>query len=82
LSLALAYFASNRPKSGSGILDAVKTERPASDVPQPQLPQKPAAEAAKPAAEEAKPAAEAAKPAAQAPKPSPGEPAKAKDVPN
>jgi preprotein translocase subunit SecG len=82
LSLALAYFASNRPKSESGILDAVKTEKPATDVPQPQLPQKPAAEAAKPAAEEAKPAAEADKPAAQAPKPSSGEPAKAKDVPN
>jgi len=82
LSLALAYFASNRPKSESGILDAVKTEKPATDVPQPQLPQKPAAEAAKPAAEEAKPAAEAAKPAAEAPKPSSGEPAKAKDVPN
>jgi preprotein translocase subunit SecG len=75
LSLALAYFASNRPKSESGILDAVKTEKPATDVPQPQLPQKPAAEAAKPAAE-------AAKPAAEAPKPSSGEPAKAKDVPN
>ena len=75
LSLALAYFASNRPKSESGILDAVKTEKPASDVPQPQLPQKPGTEPAKPAAETAKPAAEAAKPA-------PGEPAKAKDVPN
>ena len=75
LSLGLAYFASNKPKSASGILDAVKTEKPASEVPQPQLPQKPAAEAAKPAAEEAKPAAEA-------PKPSSGEPAKAKDVPN
>ena len=89
LSLALAYFASNRPKSESGILDAVKTEKPASDVPQPQLQQKPgaettkpAAETAKPAAEMAKPAAEAAKPAAEAPKPSSGEPAKAKDVPN
>ena len=87
LSLALAYFASNRPKSESGILDAVKTEKPASDVPRPasdvpQPPQKPAAEAAKPAADAAKPAAEAAKPAAEAPKPSSGEPAKAKDVPN
>jgi preprotein translocase subunit SecG len=94
LSLALAYFASNRPKSESGILDAVKTEKPASDVP--QLPQKPGAEAPKPAAEEAKPAAQAAKPAAEAakpatdaakpgadaPKPASGEPAKAKDVPN
>ena len=87
LSLALAYFASNRPKSESGILDAVKTEKPASDVPQP--PQKPGADAAKPAAETAKPAAEAAKPAAETPKPAAeppkpasGEPAKAKDVPN
>ena len=82
LSLALAYLASNRPKSESGILDAVKTEKPASDVPQPQLQQKPGAETTKPAAETAKPAAEAAKPAAEAPKPSSGEPAKAKDVPN
>jgi preprotein translocase subunit SecG len=82
LSLALAYFASNRPRSESGILDAVKTEKPATDVPQPQLPQKPAAEATKPAAETAKPAAEVAKPAAEAPKPASGEPAKAKDVPN
>ena len=94
LSLALAYFASNRPKSESGILDAVKAEKPATDVP--QSPQKLGAEAAKPAAETAKPAAEAAKPAteaakpatdaakpgADAPKPAPGEPAKAKDVPN
>ena len=94
LSLALAYFASNRPKSESGILDAVKTEKPASDVPRPasdvpQPPQKPGAETAKPAAEAAKPAAEAAKPAtetpkpaAETPKPASGEPAKAKDVPN
>ena len=67
LSLALAYFASNRPKSESGILDAVKTEKPASDVP--QAPQKPGAEAPKPAAELAKPAAEEAKPAAEAAKP-------------
>jgi len=80
LSLALAYFASNRPKSESGILDAVKTEKPATDVP--QTPQKPGAEAAKPAAETAKPAVEAPKPAAEAPKPASGEPAKAKDVPN
>ena len=75
LSLALAYFATNRPKSTTGIMDAVKTEKPATEVPQPPAPQKPAAEAAKPAAEPAKPAAEAAKPAS-------GEPAKAKDVPN
>jgi len=101
LSLALAYFASHRPKSDSGILDAVKAEKPATDVPQP--PQKPGAEAAKPAAQAAKPAAETPKPAAEAAKPAtdaakpgadaakpatdvakpaPGEPAKAKDVPN
>jgi len=70
LSLGLAYLATNRPKAASGILDAVKTEKPAAEVPQPSAPapQKPAAEAAKPAAEPVKPAA--------------GEPAKAKDVPN
>jgi len=70
LSLGLAYLATNRPKAASGILDAVKTEKPAAEVPQPSAPapQKPAAEAAKPAAEPAKPAS--------------GEPAKAKDVPN
>jgi preprotein translocase subunit SecG len=77
LSLGLAYFATNRPKASGGILDAVKTEKPAAEAPQAPAPatQKPAAEAAKPAAEAAKSAAEAAKPAS-------GEPAKAKDVPN
>ena len=74
LSLGLAYFATNRPKAPGGILDAVKTEQPATEAPA-SAPQKPAAEAAKPAAEAAKPAAEPAKPAS-------GEPAKAKDVPN
>src|SRR6188474_1463043 len=74
LSLALAYFASHRPKAESGILDAVKTEKPASEVPRPatdvpQPSQKPGAETAKPAAEAAKPAAETAKPAADAAKP-------------
>ncbi|MGH8674137.1 MAG: preprotein translocase subunit SecG [Burkholderiales bacterium] len=68
LSLGLAYFATNRPKSASGIMDAVKTEKPAAEVPQPAAPPKPAAEAAKPAAE--------------APKAAPAGPAKAKDVPN
>ena len=82
LSLALAYFASNRPRSESGILDAVKTEKPAAEVPQPSPPQKPSAETPKPGAETPKPAAEAAKPAVEAAKPAPGEPAKAKDVPN
>jgi len=76
LSLGLAYFATNRPKAPGGILDAVKTEKPATEVPAPATaPQKPAAEAAKPATEATKPAAEPAKPAS-------GEPAKAKDVPN
>jgi len=69
LSLGLAYFATNKPKASGGIMDAVKTEKPAAEAPQaPAAPQKPAAEAAKPAAEPAKPAA--------------GEASKAKDVPN
>ena len=68
LSLGLAYFATNKPRAAGGIMDAVKTEKPAAEVPQAQTPQKPAAEAAKPAEEPAKPAAV--------------EPAKPKDVPN
>ena len=81
LSLGLAYFATNKPKAGGGIMDAVKTERPATEVPQAPAAQKPAPDAAKPA-EPAKPA-ESAKPAAESPaKPPSGEPAKAKDVPN
>jgi preprotein translocase subunit SecG len=68
LSLALAYFATNRPKAQGGIMDAVKTEKPAAEVPQAPAAQKPAPEPAKPAAEPTKPAA--------------GEPPKAKDVPN
>jgi preprotein translocase subunit SecG len=48
-SLGLAYFASNRPKASSGILDAVKAEKPAAEVPQPSAAPKPAAEAPKPA---------------------------------
>lgn len=68
LSLALAYFATNRPKAASGIMDAVKTEKPAAEVPQAPAQPKPAAEAAKPVDAPAKPAS--------------GEPAKAKDVPN
>jgi preprotein translocase subunit SecG len=70
LSLGLAYLATNKPKASSGILDAVKTEKPAAEVPQPAVPAPP------------KPAAEAAKPAAEPAKPASGEPAKAKDVPN
>ena len=87
LSLGLAYFATNKPKAAGGILDAVKTEKPATDVPQTPASQKPAAEAGKPA-EAAKPAegakpAEAAKSAEPPAKPAAsGEPAKAKDVPN
>jgi preprotein translocase subunit SecG len=68
MSLALAYFATNRPKAPGGIMDAVKTEKPAAEAPQAPAAQKPAPEAEKPAAEPAKPAA--------------GEPPKAKDVPN
>ena len=87
LSLGLAYFATNKPKAAGGILDAVKTEKPATDVPPtPASSQKPAAEAGKPEAgkpaEPAKPA-EAAKSAEPPAKPAAsGEPAKAKDVPN
>ena len=81
LSLGLAYFATNKPKASGGIMDAVKTDRPATDVPQAPGAPKPAPEATKPG-EAAKPA-EAPKPAAEAPaKPPSGEPAKAKDVPN
>ena len=68
LSLGLAYFATNKPKAPGGIMDAVKTEKPAAEVPQAPAQPKPAAEAAKPADAPAKPAS--------------GEPAKAKDVPN
>ena len=75
LSLGLAYFATNKPKAGGGIMDAVKTDRPATEVPQPPGAQKPAPEAAKPA-EPAKSGEPPAKPAPSA------EPAKAKDVPN
>jgi len=61
MSLGLAYFVTNRPKVEGGIIDAVKTEKPAAEAAQPPTPPKPAAEA---------------------PKPAPGEPSKAKDVPN
>ena len=81
LSLGLAYLATNRPKAsiGGGILDAVKTEKPAGEVPQPPVPASPTSA---PAPAPQKPAAEAAKPAAEPAKPASGEPAKAKDVPN
>ena len=81
LSLGLAYFATNKPKAGAGIMDAVKTDRPATEVPQAPGAQKPAPEAAKPA--EAATPAEAAKGTEPPAKPAaPAEPAKAKDVPN
>jgi len=48
-SLGLAYFATNRPKAGAGILDAVKAGQPAAEVPQPGAAPKPAAEVPKPA---------------------------------
>jgi preprotein translocase subunit SecG len=55
LSLLLAYMATNRSteQGGGGVMDAVKQQQPANDVP-------------KPAAQPAKPAAEA--PAPEAPK--------------
>lgn len=48
-SLGLAYFATHKSKPSSGVLDAVKTETPATDVPKPAEAPKPAAEAPKPA---------------------------------
>ena len=45
-SLGLAYLATNKPKSGGGVLDAVKT-RPAEKAPEKSAPAKPAAEAPK-----------------------------------
>jgi preprotein translocase subunit SecG len=55
-SLALAYLATHKPRTGGGVLDAVKSE-----------PAKPAAEGAKPAAEIPKAPAPAAEPAKDAP---------------
>ena len=49
VSLGLAYLATHKPKASSGVLDAVKTEQPATDVPKPAEAPKPAAEAPKPA---------------------------------
>jgi preprotein translocase subunit SecG len=48
-SLGLAYFATHKSTPSSGVLDAVKTEKPATDVPKPAEAAKPAAEAPKPA---------------------------------
>src|SRR6185503_5199280 len=55
-SLALAYLATHKPRTGGGVLDAVKSE-----------PVKPAPEAAKPAADIPKAPAPAAEPAKDAP---------------
>ena len=52
MSLGLAYLATHKSKPSGGILDAVKaekSEKPATDVPQPAEAPKPAAEAPKPA---------------------------------
>ena len=45
-SLGLAYLATNKPKSGGGVLDAVKTQ-PAQKAPEKSVPDKPAVEAPK-----------------------------------
>ncbi len=46
-SLALAYFATHRPKAGGGVMDAVKEQpaAPAQSVPMPSVPAAPAAPA-------------------------------------
>ena len=58
-SLGLAYIATNKPKSGGGVLDAVKAHEsaPAKDAKKGEkaAPQKPAAEAPKKGAETTKP---------------------------
>jgi preprotein translocase subunit SecG len=64
-SLGLAYLATNKPKAGGGVLDAVKTQQSA-----------PAKESAPKAPEKAS----SDKPAAEVPK-APAEGSKAKDVP-
>ena len=45
-SLGLAYLATNKPKVGGGVLDAVKSQ-PAEKAPEKAAPEKPAAEAPK-----------------------------------
>jgi len=52
-SLGLAYLATNKPKTGGGVLDAVKTQ-PAEKSPEKSAPDKPAAEVSKPPAEGSK----------------------------
>ncbi len=48
-SLGLAYLATHKPKASGGVMDAVKTEKPAAEVPKASETPKPAAEAPKPA---------------------------------
>lgn len=48
-SLGLAYFATHRPRPSDSVLDAVKTEQPATEVPKPAAAPNPAAEPPKPA---------------------------------
>lgn len=57
-SLGLAYLATNKPKTGGGVLDAVKKEM---TVPAKPEAEKPAAETAKPAPAEGAPAGSKAK---------------------
>ncbi len=53
-SLGLAYLATNKPKVGGGVLDAVKAVQPAEKAPEKAMPEKPAAEAPKAPAEGSK----------------------------
>ncbi len=53
MSLGLAYFVTNKPKATGGIIDAVKTEKPAAEKAAPPAPPKSDAEAPKPAGGEA-----------------------------
>jgi preprotein translocase subunit SecG len=79
-SLGLAYLATNKPKVGSGALDAAKTlqSAPAKDAPG-----KDAAKTVENAAGKMAEKAAPDKPAAETPKaPAPAEGSKSKDVPN
>ena len=79
-SLGLAYLATNKPKSGGGVLDAAKSapSLPKGDV------SKPGADVPRPAADPAKPAAEAKKEPATVPATVPAKDGatKGKEVPN
>ncbi len=70
-SLGLAYVATSKPKTGGGVMDAVKAGQQAPAKPAPQAPAAPASDIPKPAA------TDIPKPAA-----APAEGSKAKDVPN